>query len=72
MPDSSDLQSLRGVFLFVCFLAWRPVIAHAQFGPGDGQLFCTGGAHFWREVNDAAVVLHVVKFVVFRRLHVDH
>lgn len=64
VPDSSDLQGL--------YLARRPVVAHAQFGPGDGHLVHTRGAHFWREMDDAAVVLYVLKFVLLGRLHVDH
>lgn len=58
-------------FLFF-FLARRPVVAHAQLGPGDGHLVHTGGAHFWGEMDDAAVVLHILKFVLLGRLHVDH
>lgn len=67
MPDSSDRLSLRGVFL-----ARRPVVAHAQLGPGDGHLVPTGGAHFWREVDDPTVVLHILKFVLLGGLHIDH
>lgn len=54
------------------FLARRPVIAQTQLGSGDGHLVCTGGAHFWREVDDAAVVLHILEFVLLGGLHVDH
>lgn len=57
------------VFCFL-FLARRPVVAHAQFGPGDGQLVHTRRAHLRREVDD--VVLHVLKFVLLRGLHIDH
>lgn len=66
VPDSCDLQSLS--FL----LARRPVIAHAQLGPGDGHLVRAARAHFWREMDDAAVVLHILKFVLLGGLHVDH
>lgn len=54
------------------FLARRPVVAHAQLGPGDGHLVHTGGAHLWREMDDAAVVLHILKFVLLGGLHVDN
>lgn len=54
--------------VFLCLLA--PVVA--QLGPGDGHLVPTGGAHFWREVDDAAVVLHILKLVLLGGLHVDH
>lgn len=64
MPDSSGLQGLH--------LARRPVVAHAQFGPGDGHLVPTRGAHIWGEMDDAAVVLYVLKLVLLGRLHVDH
>lgn len=65
------------MFLFVClfvclFLARRPVVAHAQFGPGDGHLVQTRGAHLRGEVDDAAVVLHILELVLLGRLHVDH
>lgn len=63
--DSSDLQGL-------VFLAWSPIVAHAQLGPGDGHLVHARGAHFWIEVDDAAVILHVLKFVLLGGLHVDH
>lgn len=56
----------------VGLLARRPVVAHAQLGPGDGHLVHAGGAHLWREVDDAAVVLHVLKLVLLGGLHVDH
>ncbi len=54
------------------FLARRPVVAQAQLGPGDGHLVHTGGAHFWREMDNAAVVLHILEFVLLGGLHVDH
>lgn len=54
------------------FLAWRPVIAQTQLGPGDGHLVSTGGAHVWREVDDAAVIFHILEFVLLGGLHVDH
>lgn len=57
-------------FAFFFVLARRPVVAHAQFGPGDGHLVHTRRAHLRREVDD--VVLHVLKFVLLRGLHVDH
>lgn len=56
----------------VFLLALCPVVAHAQLGPGDGHLVCAGGAHFWREMDDAAVILHILKFVLLGGLHVDH
>lgn len=63
-PDSSGLRGW-------C-LARRPVVAQAQFGPGDGHLVPTRGAHVRGEMDDAAVVLYVLKFVLLGRLHVDH
>lgn len=66
--DSSDLQ---GVWVWV-FLARRPIVAHSQLGPGDGHLVHSRGAHFWIEMDDAAVVLHILKFVLLGGLHVDH
>ena len=51
-------------------LARRPVVT--QLGPGDGHLVRAGGAHVRGEVDDAAVVLHVLKLVLLGGLHVDH
>lgn len=53
-------------------LARRPVIAHAQFGPGDGHPLPAGRTHLRREVDDAAVVLHVLKLVLLGWFHIDH
>lgn len=63
---------VRGVFAFICFLARRPVVAQAHLGPGDGHLVRAGGAHLRREVDDAAVALHILKFVLLGGLHIDH
>lgn len=51
------------------FLAGRPVVVQAQLGPGDGHL--VRGADVRREVDDAAVVLHVLKLVLLGGFHVD-
>ena len=56
--------------VFLLSLARRPVVA--QLGPGDGHLVPAGGAHLWGEVDDAAVVLHVLELVLLGGLHVDH
>ena len=61
-----------GAGAVLLFLARRPVVAHAQLGPGDGHLVRAGGAHLRREVDDAAVVLHVLELVLLGGLHVDH
>lgn len=73
MLDSSDLQGVGGVVgLEGRGLARRPVVGQAQLGPGDGHLVHAGGAHLRREVDDAAVVLHILKLVLLGGLHVDH
>lgn len=54
VQDSCDLQGL----------ARRPVVAHAQFCPGDGHPVRARGAHFWGEMDHAAVVLYVLKLVL--------
>lgn len=64
--------SFASVAVINSFLAWRPVTAHAQLGPGDGNLLhAWGRTHLWRKVDDAAVSLYVLKFVLFWGLHVD-
>lgn len=70
VPDSSDLRGWGGGGLGWAFLARRPVVAHAQLGPGDGHLVHAG--HFRGEVDDAAVVLHILELVLLGGLHVDH
>lgn len=72
VPDSSGLREVVVCFFAFSFLflARRPVVAHAQFGPGDGHLVHTRRAHLRGEVDD--VVLHALKFVLLRGLHVDH
>ena len=52
-------------------LTWRPVVARAQLGPGDGHLFHAGGAHLRGEMDDATVVFHILKFVLLGGLHID-
>lgn len=56
----------------VCALVRCPVVARAQLSPRDGHLVQAGVGHVGREVNDATVVLHILEFVLLRRLHVDH
>lgn len=53
-------------------LARRPVVARAQLGSGDAHLFHAGGAHLRGEMDDSAVVFHVLEFVLLGGLHVDH
>lgn len=64
--------SFASVAVINFFLAWRPVTAHAQFGPGNGHLLRAGRrAYLWREVDDAAVALHILKLILLGGLHVD-
>lgn len=65
VPGCSDFSRFS-------FLARRPVVAHAQFGPGDYHLVHARGAHFWREMDDATFILHILEFVLLEGLHVDH
>lgn len=53
-------------------LARRPVVARAQLGPGDAHLFHAGGAHLRGEMDDAAVVSHILEFILLGGFHVDH
>lgn len=74
VPDIADLLGAggRGARAVLLFLARRPVVAQAQLGPGDGHLVRAGGIHLRREVDDAAVVLHILELVLLGGLHVDH
>lgn len=65
-------KSGRGRAALVRSLARRPLVARAQLGPGDGHLLQAGGTHLRGEVDDAAVVLHVLELVLLGGLHVDH
>lgn len=56
----------------VRWLARRPVVGRAQLGPGDGHLLHAGRAHLRGEMDDAAVISHVLEFVLLRGLHIDH
>lgn len=77
--DHLDYSSKREWKVLACsdfsrflFLARRPVVAHAQFGPWDCHLVHARRAHFWREMDDATFVLHVLEFVLLGGLHVHH